>query len=103
MTTIRSAVIDATVLVLTDDERTAVLARIPRASHYQRDYARGWHRVSGADLAGKARSYGARYRKSRQAVESLAREVVGELVRVQGVRGALSLWSVSALALEVGA
>jgi hypothetical protein len=103
MKTIRSAVIDATVLVLTDDERTAVLALIPRASHYQRDYAKGWHRVSGADLAGKARDYGARYRKSRLAVESLAREVVGELVRVQGVRGALSLWSVSALALEVGA
>ena len=90
-----------TSLVLTEAELTAVLDRLPRRSTYARDYARGRCRVSGADLTGKARQYGARYFASRRVVESLAAAVAGELIRVEGRHGAVSLWSPSALSEEL--
>ena len=93
--------LEATSLVLTDDELTAVLDRLPRRSTYARDYAQGRCRVSGADLVGKARQYGARYHASRQVVEALAVSVAGELIRVEGRHGAVSLWSPSALSEEL--
>lgn len=93
--------LDATSLVLTEAELAAVLDRLPRRSTYARDYAQGRCRVSGADLTGKARQYGARYHASRRAVEALAVAVAGELIRVEGRHGAVSLWSPSALSEEL--
>ena len=93
--------LEATSLVLTEDELATVLSALPRRSTYARDYARGRCRVSGADLVGKARQYGARYYASRKTVESLAVSVAGELIRVEGRHGAVSLWSPSALSLEL--
>jgi hypothetical protein len=93
--------LEATSLVLTDDELTAVLSALPRRSTYARDYAQGRCRVSGADLTGKARQYGARYHSSRKVVEALAAAVAGELIRVEGRHGAVSLWSPSALSEEL--
>lgn len=95
--------LEATSLVLTDDELTAVLDRLPRwcQSTYARDYAQGRCRVSGADLTGTARQYGARYHASRRTVEALAAAVAGELIRVEGRHGAVSLWSPSALSEEL--
>lgn len=90
-----------TSLVLTEAELTAVLYRLPRRSTYARDYARGQCRVSGADLVGKARQYGARYFASRRTVEALAAAVAGELIRIEGRHGAVSLWSPSALSEEL--
>ena len=90
-----------TSLVLTDAELTAVLSALPRRSTYARSYARGQCRVSGADLTGKARMYGARYHASRRVVEALAVSVAGELIRVEGRHGAVSLWSPSALSQEL--
>lgn len=93
--------LDATSLVLTEDELSTVLSALPRRSTYARDYARGRCRVSGADLVGKARQYGARYHASRRTVEALAVSVAGELIRVEGRHGAVSLWSPSALSQEL--
>ena len=90
-----------TSLVLTEAELAAVLSALPSRSTYARDYARGWKRVSGADLTGKARQYGARYHASRRTVEALAAAVAGELIRVEGRHGAVSLWSTSALSQEL--
>jgi hypothetical protein len=100
MTTVKYP-LSETSLVLTADELTDVLKALPRRAVYARDYAKGWKRVSGADLTGKARQYGARYHKSRRVVEALAVSVAGELIRVEGRHGAVSLWSPSALSQEL--
>jgi len=93
----------STSLHLTADELAAVVASIPARATYQRAYAFGRYRVSGADLTGKARRYGASYYRARRTVERAAQTIVGELVTVCGPYGCRSLWFVSALDQEVGA
>ena len=88
----------ATELRLTPTERDQVLAMIPKRATYRRNFVRGWHRVSGADLTGKARDYAARYWGARLSVLQLCKLAGIPLVSVQGYRGATSVWSVSALA-----
>jgi len=84
----------STVLNLTTDE----VHRVPVRGQYQADFVRGVASVSGSDLTGRARSYGGRYRASRQAVLDAAQAAGVELVEVIGHGGRRSIWSVDALA-----
>lgn len=89
---------------VTPDELAVVLAALPPRACYMRAYASGCYRVSGADLQGKAKRYGAAYHYSRSRVHAIATSVLGEsLVSVTGYRSAKSVWSMSALGREVGA
>lgn len=71
-----------TYAVCADPEARDAALKLCRGS-YQRDLVRGLARLSGAGLAGKARSYGGRYAQSRDALlrrlaeAGLAREVRG--------------------------
>ena len=87
-----------TTLELTETERTTLLALIPKRHTYRRDFAQGRYRVSGADLTGKAGDYRARYYGARLSVFALCKLAGIPLVSVTGFRGAVSVWSVSALA-----
>jgi hypothetical protein len=97
MTTLRTTLTHTT-LELTASERRAVLALIPARHTYKRDFARGYYRVSGADLTGKAGDYRAKYHGSRLSVLALCKIAGIPLVSVTGHRGATSVWSVAALA-----
>jgi hypothetical protein len=72
--------------------------RIPVRGRYQADFLHGLAAVSGSDLTGRARSYGARYFASRFAVIEAAQAAGIELVEVIGHGGRRSVWSVDALA-----
>lgn len=101
MTTLRTT-LPHTTLELTADERATLLALIPARHTYKRDFARGYCRVSGADLTGKAGDYRAKYHGSRLSVIALCKLAGIPLVAVSGYRGASSVWSVDALAQELG-
>lgn len=97
MTTLRLD-FTTTRLCLTPTERDQVLAMLPVRASSRRDFVRGWYRVSGADLTGKASYYGARYHGARLSVLQLCKLAGIPLVSVKGYRGASSVWSVDALA-----
>lgn len=81
-----------------------ILNRAMRLGPYQVDVLRNERAWSGADLAGKARSYGAVYARSRHSALAKVRAVVkpyGVDVRVDvGAHGKLSLaWTIAGLTI----
>lgn len=81
-----------------------VLHRPIRLGDYQTDVLVGRRAWSGADITGKASSYGARYAQSRHEALRKVRAAVNpfgiDLVVVKGARGKLSLeWTVAGIPL----
>ena len=97
MTTV-CATLPHTTLELTASERAELLALIPARFTYQRRFASGWQRISGSDLKGKARKFGGKYMRSQRTVFDALAFLGVPLVQIRGFRGAVSIWSASALA-----
>jgi hypothetical protein len=94
--------IDDTALNLTRDEQALVLDVTRSDARYARSYIRGLHRVSGADLIGKAKAWSGRYYEMRQTIHTRCADLGIPLVEVIGRHGCRSIWSVDALAAHFG-
>lgn len=94
--------IDDTALNLTGEQETKILDVLPLRASYMRAFAEGRHRVSGADLSGKASKYGGRYAASRGRVMCHVESLGIQLVEVRGRHNAKSLWSWDALLVFLG-
>jgi hypothetical protein len=94
--------IDDTALNLTRDEQALVLDATRSDARYAYRYIMGLQRVSGADLVGRAKSFGGSYHSTRLAVHARCAQLGIQLIEVIGRHGCRSIWSVDALAAHFG-